>query len=330
MKAAKVSVLDQEEIPHSPSAVPTGLRCAFSLKKKGKIGTGTTQKTTNITIYHYAEQLEGDMFAIWTLNAQAVPFGSKEVISKKKLLELYHPEIEYYNDVAQPAIANYHGKLKRGDELRANKMFPEAANEYIDALKIEASCVHAYFGLGLTYLADKDEQKARAVFQQLIKLDSAFDEDHKHMFNQMGIQLRKSLMFDEAIHYYQRAVELSPDDEHLNFNLARTFYEKGDWRNCLDNLALCLELSQNNNEALKFSSFILRLYKDESLCRKYEKPSISKTLGKEASIAIARLQAAADTNSNDDTDLDSQFSRLIDEDVYEEKEILFTFGDNKE
>ena len=58
-------------------------------------------------------------------------------------------------------------------------------------------------------------------FARLVSMDAPFAPEHKHMFNDFGINLRKSKMIPQAIEYYSKAIALSPEDEHLRYNLAR-------------------------------------------------------------------------------------------------------------
>lgn len=80
--------------------------------------------------------------------------------------------------------------------------------------------MRANFGIGLTYLERGDNAKAQDIFQRLVKLEATFEPQHKHLFNEFGINLRKSKMLQESLDYYKRALELSPNDESLYMNIA--------------------------------------------------------------------------------------------------------------
>lgn len=103
--------------------------------------------------------------------------------------------------------------------------YNSAEYEYKRAVKLDENSVRANFGLGLTYVAQNMESKAKAIFSKLASLDAVYEDRHKHMFNTFGIQLRKLGMFYEALEHYNRALTIVQDDEHLWFNLARCLYE---------------------------------------------------------------------------------------------------------
>jgi hypothetical protein len=61
-----------------------------------------------------------------------------------------------------------------------------------------------------------------------VGLEAAFAPEHKHLFNEFGISLRKSRMVDQSIEYSTRALALTSTDENLHYNVARAYFEKGD------------------------------------------------------------------------------------------------------
>lgn len=121
--------------------------------------------------------------------------------------------------------------------------------------------VRANFGIGLTYLERGDSEKAKNIFQRLINLEGAYSEEHKHLFNEFGINLRKSKMFSQAVEYYNRALNLNKSDENLFINLARVYLEQKQYDSCFEALAAALELSPKHEIATKFVVWM----KDKSL-----------------------------------------------------------------
>jgi len=116
--------------------------------------------------------------------------------------------------------------------------------------------VRANFGLGLTYLERGDDTKANDIFERLVKLDAAFEEEHKHLFNDFGINLRKNNMLDQSVEYYERAMELASTDENLFYNVARVFYEQEEFVKTAEFLEKAVEMNPNFQEAQKFLQFL--------------------------------------------------------------------------
>ena len=87
--------------------------------------------------------------------------------------------------------------------------------------------IRATFGLGLTYLDRGEVDNANLVCRRIITLEAAFGEEHKHLFNEFGIKMRKHKMYPQALRYYFKAYRLANRDENLLYNISRTYYEKG-------------------------------------------------------------------------------------------------------
>ena len=92
----------------------------------------------------------------------------------------------------------------------------------------------------------------------LLKLDGAFDAEHKHLFNEFGINLRKNKMLAQSVEYYQRALQLTANDENLHMNLARVLLETKDMDGCLEHLFTALELAPRHEISLKFLAWLLQ------------------------------------------------------------------------
>lgn len=81
--------------------------------------------------------------------------------------------------------------IARGERHRKNKEYYSAEYEFKNALKIDEENIRATFGIGLTYLDRGELDKAKMVFKRIYNLNGAFEREHKHLFNEFGIKLRK-------------------------------------------------------------------------------------------------------------------------------------------
>ena len=63
-------------------------------------------------------------------------------------------------------------------------------------------------------------------------------------------------MHGQAVEYYERALELTQDDEHLFYNVARACFEKGDLPKAAAYLRQALSLKPSFPEALEFMAFL--------------------------------------------------------------------------
>lgn len=229
----------------------------FSIERMAKIGTGTTAKRVKQTATYYARQVDEDIIELQGLNNKNVPFGPTEQITKDELLHDYLPMPGLYNEVIGN-LRQVQKSLARGDKFRKRGENFTAEYEYANALNLDEQNVRANFGIGLCLLARDEEEKAKRVFDRIIKIDSAFEDEHKHLFNEYGISLRKKKLIGQAVDYYKRAIELSDDDENLWYNLGRAHFERQDWPKCAEAIAKCLELAPTHPEGKKMLDYLTK------------------------------------------------------------------------
>jgi tetratricopeptide (TPR) repeat protein len=98
--------------------------------------------------------------------------------------------------------------------------------------------------------------KAKDILGRIVGLDAAFAPEHKHLFNEFGISLRKSRMVDQSIEYYTRALTMTETDENLHYNAARAYFDKGDLQKCREHLDRALALNPAHEEVAKFIEFL--------------------------------------------------------------------------
>lgn len=223
----------------------------FSTQKVVKIGTGvTTRKTIQQAYYYISEDDEGNL-EMQPLNRNYIPAGKKSALTKDELLRRFTPEPEFYVTTVQPRMQEMDKAVESGDAHRDESELYSAQFEYGRAMELDEENVRANFGIGLCYLERGDNAKAEDILQRIVKLEAAFSPEHKHLFNEFGISLRKAGMHDQAVSYYGRALEMAEYDDHLHYNVARTFVEKGDLESAMEHLKKCLELNPELEPAQK-------------------------------------------------------------------------------
>ncbi len=235
--------VDTEMVKDFPVMGEKPMRGVFSTTADMKIGFGGTRRTVQQNVMIYVVRRDDGRYDAQALNDSHVPTGESTILTYEDLVLDYIPEPAIYHEKVYPAMRELAGHIARGERHRERGETWSAEFEFQNALAIDEQNVRATFGLGLTYLAREDLDKAREVFQRLIALPGAFDPRHKHMFNDFGIKLRKSRMFGEALRFYARAAQLAPRDDHLLYNIARTLFESGDYERA--NGFLCRALTLN-------------------------------------------------------------------------------------
>lgn len=233
------------------------IKGVFSTQEMRKVGTGTTTRKVIQKSYWFVEESESGEIHVQPLNGNYVPAGPTQTVALDDLIARFAPEPEFYLQTVYPKMRELVKTVARADRYRQRGETYSAEYEYANALKVDVENVRANFGLGLTYLDRGEKSKAEDIFSRLVKLDATYQPEHKHLFNEFGMKLRKTKMFDEALAYYKQAVELTKNDEHLYCNLARVQMEKGDNNGAVDSLAASLDLNPSFDVAIKFLRWML-------------------------------------------------------------------------
>ncbi len=236
-------------LPVDAIAPPNRIRGVFSTQVAAVIGHGTTRRRTTKEVLVFIEEQPDGQLVLQPLNTNFVPSGETRRISKDQLLEDYVPEPAVYMDKVYPAIRNLTKTVARAERHYRRGETYSAEFEFKNALRIDEENIRATFGLGLTYLERGETDKGDLVFRRLVRLKATFEKRHKHLFNEFGIQLRKNKMYIQALKYYARAFKLARDDDHLLYNMARTFFEKGSHRTSAVFLRKALEINPELHEA---------------------------------------------------------------------------------
>ena len=230
----------------------------FSCEREVTVEGGGEARTRTATFYVFASEDEGGL-NVQGLNRHYIPAGQKTPMSREEFLAEFLPEPELWLNKVGPQMAELEATVNRAEDMRRGGELYSAEFEFRQALTLDEEHVRATFGLGLTYLAQRDEQKAGKVFERLVGMDAAFETQHKHLFNEFGIALRKSGLHDQALAYYGRADTLSQTkDDHLLYNIARTLYEKGEAEEAATRLRQALALNPDFPECRQFLAWLTK------------------------------------------------------------------------
>lgn len=225
----------------------------FSTQEIRKVGTGTTTRKAVKKAFWFIEQdAASGVINCQALNYNYVPSGPKKIVTLDDVLNKFAPEPEFYMNSVFPKMQEIERSVNSGDAHSSKNETFAAEFEYENALSIDVENIRANFGIGLTYLQRGDTDKADNIFGRLVNLEGAFNVEHKHLFNEFGISLRKSKLHDQAVEYYSRALELSNKDPNLHINLARVYLEKTQYNECVTHLLESHKLLPKNPIVIKF------------------------------------------------------------------------------
>lgn len=245
-----------QEAPRPNSGPRDKIKGVFSTQTISKVGTGTTTRKTIQKSFWFAEEGDDGSVEVQPVNANYVPSGPKRRVPKDDFLAKFSPEPEFYVSTVFPKMRELDHTIVKGEDHREKGETFSAEFEFQNALAVDEDNVRANFGLGLTYLDRGETGKADNIFERLVKLDAAFQPEHKHLFNDFGISLRKNRMYDQALNYYTRAMELTKADENLHYNMARALFEKGEMEAVAEHLGQALAINPDLEAARKFSDWL--------------------------------------------------------------------------
>lgn len=228
----------------------------FSARTLSVIGTGTTKRRTENTTYWYAEEQENGVLEVQAINEHYIPSGPRVAVEMDTFLKKYAPEPELFSEKVIPGMHKLEQSIVLGERHRRNRELYSAEYEFGKAVSLDEVNIRANFGLGLTYLDRGEISKADDIFRRLVCIDASYEHQHKHLFNEFGISLRKHGMHEQALEYYRKAEALVKEDEHLCLNIARLYYEMGDLKLCLEYLKKSLHMNKQLQEACIFVDFL--------------------------------------------------------------------------
>ena len=138
---------------------------------------------------------------------------------------------------------------------------------------------------GQKHLDAQEWDKAQAIFDQLVKdfggdtdlkadiadrylnagrykeafhmLDDALKDDPNaiHLYNRIGMVLRKMQDFETAERYYLKALTLTAEDEYLHYNMGRLYYDWRKWAKMANSAKSAIQINPNFQEAVKMLKF---------------------------------------------------------------------------
>ena len=211
------------------------------------IGTGSTARRQEMRSWYIAKVKEPGIISVQLLDMDDKPMPIFEDVEEADFERRFTFDPEHKPKTATErtvdrAIAQAEAHVRR-------KEYNSAEFEYNKAIKLDEENVRANFGLGKVYVATGETEKAAAVFSKLAKIEAVFEEENKHIFNELGIELRRMEMYDQALEYYRKALSIAPNDENLYFNMARALYQKGDLDRAGKFLSKALSINPNLVEA---------------------------------------------------------------------------------
>ncbi len=171
---------------------------------------------------------------LWSLLQQAIlEFQTSAVDEAKRQMEelerLKHRELE-----------KGRGLLKDKKYKEADEVFKNLIHTFKEDTDLKISISDIYMEEGM-------------VEQALQYLKHAYTDDPSaiHVYNKLGIALRRAGKLELAEKTFKEAISRSPDDEYLLFNLGRVYIDMKEWEKAARVAKQALEINPSFKEAKK-------------------------------------------------------------------------------
>jgi tetratricopeptide (TPR) repeat protein len=132
--------------------------------------------------------------------------------------------------------------FQRGYVEQAEGFFRQAAKE-------DPESAEALYGLGSSYLNQGKNSEARDCFEHALKLHASYPGTSPNAWNNLGILAAREGSTDQAIDYFQRALQIDPKHIIALQNLGNAYRQKRDWANAQNTLERALALNPDDPEA---------------------------------------------------------------------------------
>ncbi|MFH1057625.1 MAG: tetratricopeptide repeat protein [Pseudomonadota bacterium] len=237
----------------NPGTPPPGY---YVERINSKVGTGDTAKAARMENYWLLLGVEGEAARLELLDLHEERSGFVETVALEDFPSRFLHQPEFVPRKLSLGQQQADRLAARAERHLADNELLSAEFEFNKAIKLDEENVRANFGLGKTYLALGEPEKATQVFRRLSTVEAVLEPENKHIFNEFGIQLRKMGLYAEAVRHYTRAINLAPRDENLWFNLGRALYEGGQRERGLGAIKKALEINPDLDEARKYLAVV--------------------------------------------------------------------------
>lgn len=219
---------------------------------RSKVGTGDTAKDSQMENFWQATELVDGYVRVELLDIHDELTGLVERVKQDDFFKRFEHVPTFKPRQVSVKQKQADRIAARAERHLAQQEFLSAEFEFNNALKLDEQNVRANFGLGKTYMATGQPEKASEIFHKLAGIDAVLEPQNKHIFNEFGMALRKMGLYVDAARHYHRALSLTSGDENLWFNLGRALYEGGQPKPALQALKRALEINPGLDEARQF------------------------------------------------------------------------------
>ncbi len=141
-----------------------------------------------------------------------------------------------------PAVSEYH---RIGGQIKSELDKPNEAVDYlIDALRWDPKNVHALLMMGNLFAQKKDIETALKYYYQVLEIKS----DDPITLNNIGAQLMRIGKKDDAVFYFQKALEADPEYPNTYLALGLVSEKEGHYNVAFENALMAVSKSPKGDQ----------------------------------------------------------------------------------
>jgi len=199
-------------------------------------------------------------YIIQPLDAAYKPTGDPFAISAEEFTQNFKIEENIFvTPLVKLEVADRSGKTPVSQDIPKKPAKPESKREIRQrqeaAVALDRS-LREEFATAMNRLQRGEKTLAINAFEHLAKHRKGIVPAHKHTFTYFAVNLRKNHLPVMAFKFYQRALELSPEDSNAYFNMARIMFDLGNYDGTKKHLTQALNLDVHFVEAQKFLDYL--------------------------------------------------------------------------
>jgi tetratricopeptide (TPR) repeat protein len=149
--------------------------------------------------------------------------------------------IHYCLGQALYLVKDYHGAI---DELQRSLLLPIEVSLF--PTNLEGVCYYQYYTLGECYSAIGEKDRAKEMFQESLN----FSSDHQKSLAALGLRALENQQYEEAIQYYERAIQEGIVSDQIYSNLGLSYRKLGRSAEAEKAFLKALEVNPQRTEAL--------------------------------------------------------------------------------
>jgi len=183
---------------------------------------------------------------------EAVTYNPRYIKVQQSLGELHLERgneaeaIKYLKEAASISPNDSARQISLGKLYVKNDHFKEAEKAFQHAIISEPKNAELQTQIGEIYLEHGQAEMAVEAFRGSLSLSETV-----HVYNRLGIALRRKKRYKEAIEEFNKALRIEPENEVVHYNLGRAFLEDNQKDDAIGAFRKALECNPDFSEAKK-------------------------------------------------------------------------------